>query len=65
MDKLVQSLGVTTLSKSQVSVMAEKLDAHVEEFRTWEGNAVDWLRAPPLQMRVELAAAPGHSTRSS
>jgi len=33
-DKLVQSLGITGLSKSQVSVMARDLDAHVEEFRT-------------------------------
>src|SRR5215213_4040614 len=34
MDKLVQSLGITGLSKSQVSVMAAELDEHVEEFRT-------------------------------
>jgi putative transposase len=34
MDKLVQSLGITGLSKSQVSVMAADLDAHVEDFRT-------------------------------
>src|SRR4249919_3594233 len=34
MDKLVQSLGITTLSKSQVSEMAKELDAHVAEFRT-------------------------------
>src|SRR3954449_10531978 len=34
MDKLVQSLGITTLSRSQVSDMAKELDAHVEEFRT-------------------------------
>jgi len=34
MDKLVQSLGTTSLSKSQVSEMAKELDAHVEEFRT-------------------------------
>ena len=34
MDKLVQSLGITSLSKSQVSEMARDLDAHVEEFRT-------------------------------
>jgi transposase-like protein len=34
MDKLVQSLGITTLSKSQVCEMAKDLDAHVEEFRT-------------------------------
>jgi putative transposase len=34
MDKLVQSLGITTLSKSQVSEMAKDLDAHVDQFRT-------------------------------
>ena len=34
MDKLVQSLGITGLSKSQVSVMAAELDDHVEQFRT-------------------------------
>jgi putative transposase len=34
MDKLVNSLGITSLSKSQVSEMAKELDAHVEEFRT-------------------------------
>jgi len=34
MDKLVQSLGITSLSKSQVSDMARELDAHVEQFRT-------------------------------
>lgn len=34
MDKLVASLGITSLSKSQNSQMAKELDAHVEEFRT-------------------------------
>jgi len=34
MDKLVQSLGITGLSKSQVSVMAKQLDEHVADFRT-------------------------------
>lgn len=34
MDKLVQSLGITGLSKSQVSQMAKDLDEHVEQFRT-------------------------------
>ena len=34
MDKLVQALGITGLSKSQVSVMARELDEHVEQFRT-------------------------------
>jgi putative transposase len=34
MEKLVESLGITRLSKSQVSVMATELDAVVEDFRT-------------------------------
>nr|WP_256838366.1 IS256 family transposase [Ornithinimicrobium sp. HY1745] len=34
MDKLVNALGITGLSKSQVSVMAAELDEHVESFRT-------------------------------
>jgi len=34
MEKLVESLGITRLSKSQVSVMARDLDEHVESFRT-------------------------------
>ncbi|GAW49601.1 transposase [Nocardioides sp. PD653] len=34
MDKLVQTLGIAGLSKSQVSVMARELDEHVEQFRT-------------------------------
>ncbi len=34
MDKLVQSLGITGLSKSQVSEMAKDLDEHVESFRS-------------------------------
>ncbi|MBM9461804.1 IS256 family transposase [Nocardioides sp. zg-536] len=33
MDKLVKSLGIDSLSKSQVSRMAAELDEHVEEFR--------------------------------
>jgi putative transposase len=34
MEKLVQSLGITSLSKSQVSVMARELDESVAAFRT-------------------------------
>ncbi len=34
MEKLVETLGITRLSKSQVSVMAAELDEHVESFRT-------------------------------
>jgi len=33
-EKLVQALGVTSLSKSQVSIMARDLDEQVEAFRT-------------------------------
>jgi putative transposase len=34
MDKLVETLGTTNLSKSHVSVMAKELDTAVEAFRT-------------------------------
>ena len=34
MEKLVDSLGITSLSKAQVSVMAKDLDAQVEAFRS-------------------------------
>ncbi|WP_412520785.1 transposase [Actinomadura madurae] len=34
MEKLVESLGITRLSKSQVSVMAAELDAQVADFRS-------------------------------
>jgi putative transposase len=34
MDKLVETLGITSLSKSQVSAMAKELDTAVEAFRT-------------------------------
>ena len=34
MEKLVESLGITRLSKSQVSVMSRDLDEHVASFRT-------------------------------
>jgi len=33
MERLVESLGTTRLSKSQLSVMAKELDEHVESFR--------------------------------
>jgi transposase-like protein len=54
MDKLVQSLGITGLSKSQVSVMAKDLDAHVEDFRTRPLNAgpYTFLAADALMMKV-------------
>ena len=55
MDKLVQSLGITGLSKSQVSVMARDLDAHVEEFRTrtlTDGGPFTFVAADALVLKV-------------
>jgi putative transposase len=55
MDKLVQSLGITTLSKSQVSEMAKELDAQVEEFRTrslTEAGPFTFVAADALVLKV-------------
>jgi transposase-like protein len=55
MDKLVASLGITTLSKSQVSEMAKELDAHVEEFRTRslaEAGPFTFVAADALVLKV-------------
>jgi transposase-like protein len=55
MDKLVQSLGITTLSKSQVSEMAKELDAHVEQFRTRslaESGPFTFVAADALVLKV-------------
>ena len=54
MDKLVQSLGITGLSKSQVSVMAADLDGHVEDFRTrpLDTGPYTFLAADALTMKV-------------
>jgi transposase-like protein len=55
MNKLVQSLGVTGLSKSQVSEMAKELDAHVEEFRTrslTEAGPFTFVAADALVLKV-------------
>jgi putative transposase len=55
MDKLVQSLGITGLSKSQVSVMAAELDEHVEQFRTRplaEAGPFTFVAADALVLKV-------------
>ncbi len=55
MDKLVQSLGITGLSKSQVSVMAAELDEHVEQFRTralGEAGPFTFVAADALVLKV-------------
>jgi putative transposase len=55
MDKLVQTLGITGLSKSQVSVMAKELDEQVEEFRTRrleEAGPFTFVAADALVLKV-------------
>jgi len=55
MDRLVASLGITGLSKSQVSQMAKELDAHVEQFRTRslaEAGPFTFVAADALVLKV-------------
>jgi transposase-like protein len=55
MDKLVQSLGITSLSRSQVSRMATDLDAQVAAFRTrplHESGPFTFVAADALTMKV-------------
>src|SRR5215211_5075200 len=55
MNKLVQSLGITGLSKSQVSTMSAELDAHVEDFRTRslaEAGPFTFVAADALVLKV-------------
>jgi hypothetical protein len=55
MDKLVQSLGITSLSRSQVSRMATDLDAQVHAFRTRpldESGPFTFVAADALSMKV-------------
>jgi putative transposase len=54
MDQLVQSLGITGLSRSQVSAMAKDLDAQVEDFRTrpLDAGPYTFLAADALMMKV-------------
>jgi transposase-like protein len=53
-EKLVEQLGITRLSKSQVSVMAKELDEHVESFRTrpLDAGPYTFLAADALTMKV-------------
>jgi transposase-like protein len=54
MEKLVESLGITRLSKSQVSEMAKDLDAQVEAFRTrrLDAGPYTFVAADALVMKV-------------
>lgn len=54
MEKLVETLGITRLSKSQVSVMAKEFDEHVESFRSrpLDTGLYTFLAADELTMKV-------------
>jgi transposase-like protein len=54
MDKLLQQLGITGLSKSHVSEMAKDLDEHVEQFRTrpLHDGPYTFVAADALTMKV-------------
>jgi transposase-like protein len=54
MEKLVETLGITRLSKSQVSVMAKDLDEQVESFRTrpLDAGPYTFLAADALVLKV-------------
>ena len=57
MDKLVETLGITSLSKSQVSVMAKELDTAVEAFRTrpLDAGPYTFVAADALVLKVREA----------
>ena len=57
MEKLVDSLGITRLSKSQVSAMAQDLDAQVAAFRTrpLDAGPYTFLAADALVLKVREA----------
>jgi len=57
MERLVEQLGITRLSKSQVSIMAKDLDAQVEAFRTrpLDAGPYTFLAADALTMKVREA----------
>ena len=49
MERLVESLGVTSLSKSQVSIMAKELDAAVGAFRPARSTPDRTHSSPPMR----------------
>ena len=57
MDRLVETLGITSLSKSQVSVMAKELDTAVEAFRTrpLDAGPYTFMAADALVLKVREA----------
>ena len=61
MEKLVDSLGITSLSKSQVSVLARDLDEHVAEFQTRPLDAGPYTFRLRAADRVEKWSPAGRS----
>ena len=57
MDRLVETLGIISLSKSQVSVMAKELDTAVEAFRTrpLDAGPYTFVAADALVLKVREA----------
>jgi putative transposase len=57
MDKLLETLGITSLSKTQVSVMAEELDIAVEAFGTipFDAGPDAFMAAHALDLKVREA----------
>ena len=66
MDKLVETLGITSLSKSQVSVMAKELDTAVEAFRTrpLDAGPYTFVAADALVLKVREAGPGGQRARA-
>jgi transposase-like protein len=64
MDKLVQALGITGLSRSQVSRMAQDLDAQVEAFRTRPLDQGPYTFTPRSASTERSAGAPMSSVSS-
>ena len=62
MEKLVETLGITRLSKSQVSQMAKDLDAQVEAFRTrpLDAGRYTFVAADALVLKVREGGRTGN-----
>jgi putative transposase len=65
MDRLVETLGITSLSKSQVSVMAKELDTAVEAFRTrpLDAGPYTFVAADALVLKGSRGRAGGQRAR--
>ena len=68
MDKLVKTLGITGLSKSQVSRMAADLDEHVDQFRNrplHDAGPFTFVAADALTMKVREGLGSGGGCNGS